>query len=37
MQFRNLRAVAMASKHSEDAIPTVRGFLNCVNPIGRVV
>ena len=37
MRFRNPRAVAMVSERSEDAIPTARGFINRVDPIGQVV
>ena len=36
-RFRNPRAVAMVSERSEDTIPTARGFLNRVDPIGRVI
>ena len=37
MQFRNLRAIAMASKQSENAILTAWEFLNHVDPIGQAV
>ena len=36
MWFRNPRAIAMVSKHSEDTIPTAWGFLNLVDSIGQL-
>ena len=36
-RFRNPRPVAMVSERSEDTISTARGFINRVDPIGRVI